>query len=172
MKVVKGFRLYYRSYLGEILRHTEHPDLEDLNRELKKMGYELTIGGFFKPYKFHNFRHNRTYKFATLFESVADEFFVSYSYVLVDATEEEIERLSGKVVQIKKSNALEEYNAAILLHGPNWHNVQPYHELYYQGKLYLLDRKTGVEKEIKKVIDFTIDLPEYIYDCEKVEYID
>ncbi len=172
MKVVKGFRLYRMNHLKQVLGFTAHPDLEDLNRELKKMGYELTIGGLFKPYKFHNFRHNRTYKFTKLFEKVVDEFFVSYSYVVVDATQEELDRLSGKVVQIKRSNALEEYNAAIILHGYNWLNVQPYQELYYRGILYLLNRETGIEEEIKKVVDLTIDLRDHIYDCEKVEYID
>ena len=172
MKVVKGFRLYRMDHSRKHPNYTEHPDLEDLNRELKKLGYELKIGGIFKPYKFHNFRHNRTYKFAKLFEPVAEEFFVSYSYIVVGATEDELKRLSGKVVQIKRSNAIEEYNAAIVLHGYDWINAQPYHELYYRGILYQLERETGMEKEIEKIIDLTIDLSKHIYDFERVEYID
>ena len=172
MKVVKGFRLYRFDPSKKKPEFTEHPDLEDLNRELKKMGYELKIKGFLKPYKFHNFHHNRTYKFAKLFETVANEIYVSHSYVVVGATEEEMERLSGNIVQIKRGNVLEEYSAALVLHGIDWIRAEPYNKLYYRGIIKELDRELGIEEEIKKIIDTSIDLKGYLYGVEKVEYID
>lgn len=170
MKIVKGFKLYRIKEKNSQTEYTTHVNLEDLNNALKGMGYTLKIKGFFKPFKFHNFRHNRTYSFDRLFKLVADEFFVSYSYVIDGATEEELERLSGKKIQIRRGH-IEEYTAAMILHGTDWLFLEEYNETIFQGILYKLNRETGYVEEIEKLVSLPINMPRYIGDVN-IEYID
>ncbi len=175
MKIVKGFRLYRldeneNKRVNERMKFTEHVNLDDLNERLREWGYELKIKGFFKPYKFHDFRNNRTYAFSTLFEVVAKEFFVSYAYVVVDATEEEKERLASNHIRIRYDNIFNEGSAALIYHDVEWICFKEHRESIYSGKMFKIDYKTGEETE-KDVVDPRYEISDHIHNIEKLEYI-
>ena len=175
MKIIKGFRIYRldeneNRRANEKMKFTEYVNLDDLNSQLKEWGYELKIKGLFKPYKFHDFRNNRTYAFPKLFEVVAGEFFVTYAYVVVDATEEEKERLECDYIRIRYDNIFNEGSAALIYHDIHWVRFKEHRESIYSGKMFKLNRETGEETE-KDVVDPRYEISDEIFNIEKLEYI-
>ena len=175
MKIVKGFRLVRldenkNRRANERMKFREYVSLDDLNAQLREWGYELKIKGFFKPYKFRDFRNNRTYAFPKLFEVVAGEFYVYYAYVVVDATEEEKERLASDHIRIRRDNIFNEGSAALIYHDVEWICFKEHEELFYKGIMYTLKRETGVETE-KKIMDPGYEISDHIHNIEKLEYI-
>ena len=178
MKIVKGYRLYNIKENRENrekddnckLVFTEHLNLYDLNRELEKLGYKLVIKGFLKPYKFYNLNNGRKYSYSELFNGVPDEFFVYHSYIVVDATDEEKKRLEASHVQISLSNLFNECSAALIYHGVGWVYFEEHRESIYSGRMYTLNRETGIETE-KNIVDPKYELKDLIFNVKKVEYI-
>lgn len=175
MKIVKGYRLYNikenrEKDDNERLVFTEHLNLNDLNQELAKLGYKLEIKGFFKPYKFYNLNNGRKYSHIALFSGVPEEFFVYYSYIVVDATDEEKERLEAPNVRISTKNLYNECSAALIYHDVEWVYFKEHRESIYAGKMYTLNRETGRETE-KNIMNPKYNLRELIYNVDTVEYI-
>lgn len=175
MKIVKGFRIYrldenQGKSVDDKFKYTECADLKELNNELRKMGYELKIRGLFKPYKFRDLCFDRTYSFPTLFEIVADEFYVSYAHIVLDATDEEKERLSGDHVILKESDFLTEFTAALIYHDVHWIWYKEYNEGFYRGQRFELDRELG-SYVIKNIMNPKFEIKSDLWGIKTLSYI-
>ena len=101
---------------------------------------------------------------------VAGEFFVIYAYVVVDATEEQKERLSGQHVRIRGDNKFNESSAALIYHDVEWICFKKREELIYEGIMYTLNRDIGRETE-KRIVNLKYEIRDHIHNIETLEYI-
>ena len=174
MKITKGFRLYLIEDLrnrkdNEKIKYMEFKDVNGLNEALKKWGYEFKIKGVFRPYKFYNFRHKRSYSFSKLYEPVANELFVTYSFIVEEAEEEEKERLSGNHVKIFWKNRYIESSAALIFQDVDWVCFKEGNS-NENGKMCILDKKSGSIRE-EDIIDPECEIYKLNYDEKLIEFI-